>query len=152
MPSKEISCDRERDDSSTVEEYIRKHYKMNGVVLKERNVLNAMEKDIEGVFIPAKLNKSDDGSGEVILNKKLSTCFSSKEFQNLKEHMNGLLKQLAQKLYAGEIEADPLVMSSFNPCSSCDYWSVCGNIPCTKFREVSENAYDEMMEIISEEK
>lgn len=150
MPSKEIACERDRDDKGSVEDYLQKHYKMNGVVLKERHVLSAMEKEIGGIFIPAKLTKSDSGSGEILLDKKVSTCFSAKEFCNLKSHTDSLLKQLARQLYEGEIEANPLIMGNMNPCDFCDYWSVCGNVPCTKFREASKDALEEMMDIISD--
>ncbi|MBE6845267.1 MAG: hypothetical protein E7508_06085 [Ruminococcus sp.] len=149
MPSREITCDRDRDDTQSIDDYLNKHYKMNGVVLRERNVLTAMEKDIGGIYIPAKLVKADTGSGELMLSKRESLCFSSREFINLKKHTDKLLMQLADELYDGRIDADPLIMGSLNPCEFCDYWSVCGNVPCYKFHEASENAHDEMLEIIS---
>ncbi|MGN0614384.1 MAG: PD-(D/E)XK nuclease family protein [Porcipelethomonas sp.] len=151
MPSKEIVCERDRDDKGSIDEFVRKNYKMNGVVLKERSVLNAMEKDIMGVYIPAKLVKSDGGSGDLQLNQKLSTCFSSTQFVKLREHTEGLLKKLAEQLYDGDIEADPLILKNRAPCEFCDYWSVCGNIPCINYHEASGTAEDDMYEILSGE-
>ncbi len=152
MPSRELECGRDRKDDSDISEYLDKHYKMNGVVLKERHVLQAMEKEIGGVYIPAKLTKGDSGSGEIQLDKRVSTCFSSDEFKNLRKHTDELLKQLAVQLYDGHIEADPLIMGDFNPCDYCDYWSVCGNMPCSKFREASPTTAEEMQNILNGKK
>ncbi|MBQ3566340.1 MAG: PD-(D/E)XK nuclease family protein [Oscillospiraceae bacterium] len=149
MPSKDIPCDRDRDDNKPIDDYLNKIYKMNGVVLKERHVLSAMEKEIAGVYIPAKLLKADEGTGEPQLDVRMSTCFTSKEFDNLKKHTDKLLTDLAKELYDGKIEADPLVMGNLNPCDFCDYWSICGNMPCTKFHKASEDAENEMLEILS---
>lgn len=82
MPSGEIVCGRDRDESDNMEEYLNKHYKMNGVVLNDRAVLNAMEKDIQGIYIPAKLLKGDTGDGELLLNKRSSSCLTSSQFKN----------------------------------------------------------------------
>lgn len=149
MPSKEIECSRDRDEEGDIEEYFNKHYKMNGVTLKKRSILSAMEKDIMGVYIPAKLTKKDSGSGEPILSKTSSTCFTSEQFANLKKHIKNLINDLAQELYNGKISADPLISSKSSPCGYCDYWSVCGNVPNAKYHEMSETAEEELYEIIS---
>ena len=150
MPSKEIGCERDRDEKSDIEEYIDKCYKMNGVVLNNRSVLSAMEKDIRGVYIPAKLLKGDDGLGKLMLNKTSSNCFTAKQFIKLKKHVENLLENLANELYNGKISANPLISGNSSPCNYCDYWSVCGNVPNLKYHEMSENAEEEMYEIISD--
>lgn len=149
MPAKEIDCERDRDDDSDINEFLDKHYKMNGVVLKERSVLSAMEKDIQGVYIPAKLLKDDTGSGEVLLNKKLSSCFTSSQFVKLKKHIENLIENLAKELYDGKINADPLISGKSSPCKYCDYWSVCGNVPISVYHEMEDDAEDKMNDIIS---
>lgn len=150
MPSKEVKCERDRDDNSDIDEYLNKYYKMNGVILKNRSVLSAMEKDIRGVFIPAKLIKEDSGSGEVMLNKVSSNCFTSKQFKKLRKHIDNLMENLVSELYSGVISADPLISGYSSPCNYCEYWSVCGNVPNLKYHEIAENAEEEMYEIISD--
>jgi ATP-dependent helicase/nuclease subunit B len=150
MPANEIVCDRGRDDSSDINDYLLSHYKMNGVVLEERMILNAMEKDIQGIYIPAKLLKGDSGNGELLLNKKSSSCLTASQFKKLREYTRKLMKELCEKLYDGSIEANPLIYSGAAPCDYCDYWSVCGNIPCEKFHNSDKSAKEEMMKIMSE--
>ena len=150
MPSGEIVCGRDRDESDNMEEYLNKHYKMNGVVLNDRAVLNAMEKDIQGIYIPAKLLKGDTGDGELLLNKRSSSCLTSSQFKKLRQHTEKIIIDVCNELYSGNIDADPLVISGGSPCDYCDYWSVCGNVPCEKYREADKNAEEEMLKIISD--
>ena len=150
MPSGEIVCGRDRDESDNMEEYLNKHYKMNGVVLNDRAVLNAMEKDIQGIYIPAKLLKGDTGDGELLLNKRSSSCLTSSQFKKLRQHTEKIIIDVCNELYSGNIDADPLVISGGSPCDYCDYWSVCGNVPCEKYREADKNAEEKMLKIISD--
>lgn len=133
-----------------MEEYLNKHYKMNGVVLNDRAVLNAMEKDIQGIYIPAKLLKGDTGDGELLLNKRSSSCLTSSQFKKLRQHTEKIIIDVCNELYSGNIDADPLVISGGSPCDYCDYWSVCGNVPCEKYREADKNAEEKMLKIISD--
>lgn len=145
MPSKGAGCGRERDGNKTVDEFLMSHYKMNGVVLKERTILNAMEKDIKGIFIPASLKNDDKGTGELILSKS-SNCLTSENFRKLREYTDSILLKMCSELYDGNIDANPYISSQSKPCSYCDYWSVCGNVPVEKYHEESEDAEKIMME------
>lgn len=146
MPSGGAGCGRDRDSNESIEDYLTSHYKMNGVVLSDRTVLNAMEKDIRGIFIPASLTSSDKGSGELLLNKRSSSCLTKKNFEKLREYTDNILLKMCEELYDGKIEADPYFSSAINPCSYCEYWSVCGNFPAESCHEESEDAHEIMME------
>lgn len=145
MPSGGAGCGRERDDDTTIEEYLDSRFKMNGVVLRDRTVLNAMEKDIQGIFIPAAVKKSDSGDGELQLSKR-SSCLSKKNFEKLREYTDSVLRKMCDELYSGKIEADPYIAGNRAPCDYCDYWSVCGNIPLRNYHSPAENADQIMME------
>ena len=140
MPAHEPDFTNDRDEDKDVERYIDKEYAMNGVVLKDRAVLTAMEKEIAGVFIPAKLTAKDSGSGELMLDKTRSNCFDAAEFKNLKKYIEGCLNDIALELYSGNIAAVPLISGDRSPCNYCDYFSVCGHDKNDKCREVSSNA------------
>lgn len=151
LPAGEAGCGRDRDDRTSIEDYLASHYKMNGVVLRDRTVLNAMEKDIKGIFIPAALKKADKGEGAPDLDKRYSSCLSAKNFDKLREYTDGVLKKMCDELYSGKIEADPYISGQKTPCDRCDYWSVCGNIPIREYHCPEEDAEDKMMEILGGE-
>lgn len=151
LPAGEAGCGRDRDDRTSIEDYLASHYKMNGVVLRDRTVLNAMEKDIKGIFIPAALKKADKGEGAPDLDKRYSSCFSAKNFDKLREYTDGVLKKMCDELYSGKIEADPYISGQKTPCDRCNYWSVCGNIPIREYHSPEEDAEDKMMEILGGE-
>lgn len=145
MPSGGMVCGRGRNDELSVDDYLLKNFKMNGVVLSDRTVLNAMEKDIKGVYIPAKLLKSDGGKGELMLDKRASSCLNSKSFERLRSYTDSILLKMCDELYEGQIQANPIIFGK-TPCDYCDYWSVCGNIPVENYHEPDKNAEDIMME------
>lgn len=151
LPSGSAGCGRKRDDDQTVEEYLDSHYKMNGVILRDRAVLNAMEKDIRGIFIPAAVKKSDKGTGEPDLDSRRSSTLSAENFKKLREYTDGILKKMCEELYSGKIQADPYVTNQKNPCDYCDYWSVCGNTPLKDYHSPAEDAQEQMMEILGGE-
>ncbi len=151
MPSGGAGCGRDRDDKKSVEDFLASHYKMNGVVLKDRTVLNAMEKDIKGIFIPASLKKGDSGEGFLELNKRSSSCLTKKNFENLRDYTDNILLQMCDELYSGKIEAEPYVSGTNVPCNYCDYWSVCGNVPIKDYHSPDGNAEEIMMDILGGE-
>ena len=124
---------------------------MNGVILRDRTVLNAMEKDIKGIYIPAVLKKADKGEGAPDLDKRYSSCLSAKNFEKLREYTDSVMKKMCEELYSGKIEADPYVSGNKTPCERCEYWSVCGNTPLREYHSPEKDAEDKMMEILGGE-
>ena len=83
----------------------KKALKMNGLLLSDPAVLEGMESDGEGVFIPAKLK---DGQIDA-----KSSVASLEELGKLKRHIESLLRQMAQTLWS-------------DLCAWCDYRGICG--------------------------
>lgn len=96
----------------------KKALKMNGLLLSDPAVLEGMESDGEGVFIPAKLK---DGQIDA-----KSSVASLEELGKLKRHIESLLRQMAQTLWSGDIPALPLEEKQFDLCAWCDYRGICG--------------------------
>lgn len=147
MPSGGAGCGLERDSETLVDNYLNEHYKMNGVVLKDRTVLKAMEKDIMGVFIPASVLKADSGTGELKLSKR-SCCITGKSFEKLRNYTDDVLMKMCTELYGGGIAADPFAAENYAPCDYCDYQSVCGNDPEKNCRRPADDAENIMMDLI----
>lgn len=103
--------------------------KTSGLILGDKKVLEAMEHDISGNYVPAKLNKYKQ------IDKK-SSCISSNSFSKLQDFTYRKLIEMAESVYSGYADADPLIMDSGqSPCDYCSYINICGNSPMTKFHD-----------------
>jgi ATP-dependent helicase/nuclease subunit B len=152
MPVSEVTISEIRsNDKKNVSGTINKHFKMKGVVLDDVDVLQSMEKDLKGVYIPfATSGKS----------KKM--ILSETQFDKIKAHAESLLINMANCLSNGDISAKALVFYGEQRdskrkgvktvCRYCDYWSICGKYPeidCTSIEK--DDAKELYKQIISEE-
>lgn len=142
--SKTLSDDKQYDKSIKK----RKNHKMTGVVLQDRIVLAAMEKEIQGLYIPAELTSKDKGTGEPILNKKSSSCLNEQQFINLEKYIRKSVSDMTETLYSGDISINPFE----NSCQYCEYTAICGNNEakrkkCPEDREKLLNDIDNITQI-----
>lgn len=151
MPSGKIALDRKRNDQRDVSEYLNSFYHMSGVVLQELKVLEAMEENIAGIYIPAKLNSGSKDKPE--FNKVISSCLTRKQFEKLRIHTYSLLEKMADDFYGGNISASPLNYDrNKNVCSYCDYREICGNYPRVRERIIPDDAEAVKAQILGDEK
>lgn len=150
MPAAEPECARERD-AGAVDAYLNKHFVMNGVLLQRRNVLNAMEAGLAGVYIPA-VPAEDDNGGAVPSLKKTSSGFLTEEaFGRLRRHVFDTLGEMGERLFAGEIGAEPLSVDGKLPCRYCACGDVCGNGGGEHCRMYDKTAAEQMERKLTEE-
>lgn len=116
-------------DEKSINKTITDKSRMSGMVLNNLDVITAMEKNAEGVYIPAALNKDGTVSGNVISIKSLS---------NLKERVNSLIREMAYQLQDGVIRALP----TDGGCKYCDYQDVCRRNDADPIREVKSLNFD----------
>lgn len=117
--------------------------KTSGLVLGNKDVLEAMEHDISGNYIPVKLNKENE------IDKK-SSCLSLKAFKQLKEFSYRKLIEMAESVYNGDADANPLIMDTVSvPCNYCEYSNVCGNTHLTRFRDARSSDTSEAESILN---
>lgn len=119
-----------------------KAYKMDGLVLSDLTIVSAMEEQANGVFIPVKVTKDNSFY-------KMSKIISEEQLENLRRFSYELIKETAELIKSGVIEANPLVHGKKTPCAYCDYRSVCGNFPNIIHREYSPDALDRMNDILN---
>lgn len=101
--------------------------KASGLLLDEEPVLRAMEPELEGLFIPASLNR--DGSL-----KKSASVASLAQFGRIQRHIQRLLTAMVRQLHSGDIAAIPKVpynaspsqMIKSSPCRYCEFRDICG--------------------------
>lgn len=147
LPVSELRIkDNLRDTTENIKKDVNKHFKMKGVVLDNTSVVQAMEKDLKGVYIPFETTKSGQVSKRV-----LDNILTSQQFEKIREHAKNLLIHMANSLSNGDISTKNLVLfkKSDSPCKYCDYWSICGSYPdrnCDfKEKETSKQLYKDII-------
>lgn len=143
MPSKDAAAGLGRNEGEeALQGVLNDTYKMKGAVLRNDDVITAMEKDCGGVFIPVKKT-----SGGYYAYSKLVTA---EQLENLRRYSYRLLEETAESLAKGMIEAVPLMDGDGAlPCDYCDYRSVCGNYPPSNVREYADNASELIEKIMN---
>ncbi len=115
LPAKDITL---KNTHAPLDESRLKLMRMNGLLLRDQDVLTAMEETGEGVFIPATVENGEIG--------KKSDTVSRRDFDNIRKLTEKLLIGMAETLLAGDIHAIPTGDEQHPPCDYCDFRAVCG--------------------------
>ena len=95
-------------------------YTMKGLVLDDPAVLQAMERDGEGIFIPASLDRE---SGRW----STKNLISMEELGKLERRIEELVTEMGNSVRKGDARAIPAHHSNDSkPCDYCPYRAVCG--------------------------
>ncbi len=94
-------------------------FRMNGLLIDDQEILNAMEKDIKGLFIPVKLTKDKK------IDAKLKSVVSLEAYGKIFSYLDNKLLKMAESLYNGDIVREP-AKGAADACKYCDYRKVCG--------------------------
>lgn len=116
-----------------------KSNRMNGIVLNDMTVIEGMEKDIGGVFIPVSMNSDGVLKGSLI---------TAEEFNKLHKKVDGVLKSMVVNLQSGLI---PVLPAGSDACKWCDYHSVCGYETGDMLREIPKLKSEEVLKILDGE-
>ena len=120
-------------------------FKMKGIILydEKHNILESMEHDLKGKYIPVKVNKSGDITG---------TFASLEELGRIEKKTEQLIALMGNKLHKGYINQNPINGKNHDKtCEFCDYSSVCANRRMIEKREMQELSDNEVIEILKEE-
>ena len=130
MPAqgKYIGAERGEQEDEIAKER-QKQWKMSGILLEDEDSLRGMERDLKGVFIPAKMGK--DG-----LDKR-SALASKAEMGRLSRKIRELISEMADCLTLGSIPARPLRSGDFDPCGYCELGALCAFEPGDDFKTVT---------------
>lgn len=131
MPVRErfISAARDDPDAKIAAEH-RKQWRMSGLLLEDEEVLRGMERDLAGVFIPAKLGKNGFDAR--------SSLATRAELGALSRKVQELVVKMAESLSEGEIGAVPTISDDYKTCEYCDFRAVCGFEPGDPIREIAK--------------
>ncbi len=107
-----------------LEQKIREHFRMNGLVLAEMKAVNMMDNKLKdgekSDIIPVKIKK--DGTMD-----KTSKVVSRKEFEILQKYVKKTLGEISKEILDGNIDIKPYynVKTKKKPCEYCKYNSIC---------------------------
>ena len=122
-------------DEAVINKSLKDKFRMSGMVLNNIDVITAMEKNAEGVYIPAVINDDGSVSGNVI---------SLKSIERLKNKVNELIKEMANDLQSGVIRALP----TEDGCKYCKYSDVCRRNDTDPVREFDSLDFKEAVSML----
>lgn len=105
------------NESAVLKERMKK-LRMNGLILSDMDVLEAMDKDIAGIYIPVS-SKGDSVKGT-------DNLASLEEFGAIFSRIDALIGEMATELSSGKVDATPAAVC-YVACEYCPYSSVCGH-------------------------
>ena len=95
---------------------LNKKLKMNGLLLKDTEIIHGMDKTDAATYIPVKIK-----AGEPVSSTSLATLA---EFGKIFKKVDMLIAEMGKNIYNGNIEAKPL-KGGHDSCEYCPYDSVC---------------------------
>ncbi|PLT27708.1 helicase-exonuclease AddAB subunit AddB [Peribacillus deserti] len=130
-----------------IEEEIFKNFKMKGLLLGERGVLELMDSNLENGsshIIQAGFKK--DGN----LNSS-SKVASSQEFASLNSYVRSKYQQAGDDIVSGNVEIAPYKLKEQIPCTFCSYKSVCQfdvSLEDNEYRVLTPKKEEEILTLI----
>ncbi len=130
-----------RATKEEVENQKLKNGRMNGMILSDEKIIDAMEEGAEGRFINAFIDKKGEMQG---------TLLSYEGFRLLHKKIDSMLEGMGMSLHCGEIGALPAVGSSSykNTCQYCDYKDVCRRTETDDVRELKSIKHNEAVKML----
>ena len=143
LPAAEPSVSVDRGaDPAKIKKEADKQMRMSGVVLRDTEIIEAMEAGARGTFIPASLNK--DGTPS-----KSSSVLTEGQLKTVLAYAKKLIAAMGQELSRGSVEAAPN-LKNHSACRFCPYGAVCGQARTEKDVEPDKTTAQEAMEAMGQ--
>lgn len=129
-----------------IKDSIMKELKMSGLLLKDINVVKAMDDDIEknSLIIPAQIKKDGNFSST-------SSVITEEQFDILRKYVNEKMAEICEEMLSGEIKLTPCKNKNVPYCDYCDYSSICQfdtGLENNKYKIVLKKSNDEAWNLI----
>lgn len=119
MPSVRPVISAARGESpDSLEAAVEKKLRMNGLLLDDSRVIQGMEEQAAGKFIPVALKDGKPAKTESVV--------SEPQLNKVMEYIKDLAGKMVQTLHEGDVAAQPLI-GEHNACLYCPYTAVCGH-------------------------
>ena len=136
---KPVNAER-NDDEEKRRKKIYSLSKMNGMLVGDEEIISRMDKEKEGLFLPAKFDSKGTLKGNFI---------SLSQFEKLGKYMDNLIKEMGDSIHEGKIPAKPALGPKHSTtCEWCDYSEVCLREK-GEYRYIDDLKHDDALRIIS---
>ncbi len=135
-----FSCERDEEEGKALENRLATA-QMSGMLVVDGDVISHMEKNLRGLFIPARADKrTGQLKGDFISLKHLGV---------LAEKMDKIILDMGNNLHKGLIPAMPVCGSAYTDvCSWCDYGDICMK-ENPRYRYINKRSHDECIALLS---
>ena len=121
-----------------------RNFKASGLFLNDKNVLSAMEKELQGMYIPVKQKKDGDFDSNSL--KRLVT---KEQYEQIFSYIKSKMIAMVVSLMDGKIERNPAKGIS-DACKFCDYQKVCGYEDGKQSNTISKYPIEETLKMMKE--
>lgn len=112
--------DKRKEDANALLLQTEKRIKRSGVLLNDKEILTAMENTLAGRYLPIKINKDGDLSGQ-----SGTTLATLKELGDLAKTIQSTVKSIAKELAGGKAVATKEKKGEHDPCAFCSMKPIC---------------------------
>ncbi|SCG83697.1 ATP-dependent nuclease subunit B [Proteiniborus sp. DW1] len=140
----------DEEDLEIIEKEIAKKLKLDGIILKDINIVRAIDRDIEetnhSTVIPVSINK--DGSFS-----KNSSVLDKEELNMLIKHVKGLISEIAEEILKGKIKIEPCKTDKYVSCTYCEFSTICQfetSFEDNKFKNIKKLKDEDVLQKIKE--
>jgi ATP-dependent helicase/nuclease subunit B len=135
-------------DEEQIREQVLQKLKMNGVLLKDAELVRAMDNDMEtySLVIPATFKKDGDFSSN-------SSVITKEQFDVLRDYVNEKMIELCEDMLSGVIKIEPCKNLTNAYCDYCDYSAICQfdtSIKDNKYKLILKKDENEVWKMIKD--
>lgn len=128
-----LNANQNMTDEQIAQE-LRKQFKMQGLILADANIVRKMDTNLVNGYsniVPAYIGKDGEVSDK-------SNTLNKKQFENLQNYMEKIIKQISEEILNGNIAIEPYYKTKDKktPCEYCSYKAIC------QFNQTTKNNYN----------
>jgi ATP-dependent helicase/nuclease subunit B len=141
--------DTQEQMADAIQNEIRKKLKLNGLVLKDVNIVRCMDCNIDGYSEVLPLGIKKDGS---FYNS--SSVLEEEEFFTLLGHVRRLIQDIGVEMLQGNIRIEPVKKGKETACKFCPYDGICqfdNQLDDNGFRLIRKMSGEEVIKKITED-
>ena len=132
------------ETGEAVERSILKELRLDGLVNGDEDVVEHLEHGLAGTSVLYPVGRNKDGSLS-----RASRVLGSEDFQTMLAYTKVMEAELKEKMYGGEVQAEPYELNGATGCDYCGCRDICGfdpRIAGCRYRQLEKYSLEEAVE------